>query len=560
MEPRPHAIAAILRQPLKTRVIRRQRLETMAKVILVNPSLSTVGYSFITPRWLYVMAQATPVDLVGDPILVDESIARFNPDILSPGDIVGIGISSGNCLPGYRVLREAKLKGATVIMGGIHTTIFPDEPLQMGADAVVTGSGEVVWTKVIRDALDNHLERKYVGGRIPGEAMLKARWDLLDPTRYLFPSVQTVVGCPENCSFCSVWVTEGRQPRMRLDAKVIEEVNELYELGFRYVVFADDNFNPATLGRIAREPNPETRRELERVRQERLRFFEEYDRSVPKDLLAFTQITTEVTSDEEYLSAMYQKMRIRAALIGVESFSEEGLKSAGKQWNPVGERMVETIQQIQGSGILLLSSIICGLESDTVSTIQTMNRFATESGTIFAQFTVYNPYPGTKDYYEMMSDKKNLGKPGFVPKHKTQILREEYWLTPLRPVDIIKHPNISALELHTENKKCWDSFYSLRESFKRTRRGTAKSWPLAGRIAYLIICLVFRRAYAGYGMAADSVRRTEAGFGTRMLIKSAVSFHNHFFRRTSPQKLPMKLTWQKNFWVKAKNLARRQGN
>jgi Fe-S oxidoreductase len=256
----------------------------MAKVILVNPSLSTVGYSFITPRWLYVMAQATPVDLVGDPILVDESIDRFNPDILSPGDIVGIGISSGNCLPGYRVLKEAKLKGATVIMGGIHATIFPDEPLRMGADAVVTGGGEVVWTKVIRDALDNHLERKYVGGRIPGEAMLKARWDLLDPTRYLFPSVQTVAGCPENCSFCSVWVTEGRQPRMRLDAKVIEEVNELYELGFRYVVFADDNFNPATLGRIAREPNPETRRELERVRQERLRFFEEYDRSVPKDL------------------------------------------------------------------------------------------------------------------------------------------------------------------------------------------------------------------------------------------------------------------------------------
>ena len=68
----------------------------MPKVILVNPSLSTAGYSFITPRWLYVMAQATPVDLVGDPILVDESIERFDPDILSPGDIVGIGISSGN--------------------------------------------------------------------------------------------------------------------------------------------------------------------------------------------------------------------------------------------------------------------------------------------------------------------------------------------------------------------------------------------------------------------------------------------------------------------------------
>src|SRR5438105_9143651 len=129
----------------------------MPKVILVNPSQSTVGYSFITPRWLYVMAQATPVDLVGDPILVDESIERFDPDILNPGDIVGIGISSGNCIPGYRVLRAAKLKGATVIMGGIHATIFPDEPLRMGADAVVTGSGEVVWRRVVTDVLANQL-------------------------------------------------------------------------------------------------------------------------------------------------------------------------------------------------------------------------------------------------------------------------------------------------------------------------------------------------------------------------------------------------------------------
>jgi radical SAM superfamily enzyme YgiQ (UPF0313 family) len=505
----------------------------MPKVILVNPSLSTAGYSFITPRWLYVLAQATPLDLVGDPIVVDESIERFDPNILSPGDIVGIGISSGNCMPGYRVLKEAKLKGATVIMGGIHATIFPEEPLRMGADAVVTGGGEVIWSQVIKDALANKLQRKYDGGRVPGEAMVKARWDLLDPTRYMFPSVQTVAGCPENCSFCSVWVTEGRTPRLRLDEKVIEEVNELHELGFRFIVFADDNFNPSTLGRIAREPNPAKRREFEKLREDRLRFFEEYDRSVPKDMYGFAQLTTEATSDEEYLRAMSKQMRIRTALIGVESFTAEGLKSAGKEWNPIGQKMVDAIQTIQDSGIMVLSSIICGLESDTVSSIRDMKQFATESGTMFAQFTVYNPYPGTKDFYEMMSDKKNLGKPGFLPKHKTQILSDDYWLSPLRPVDIIKHPNITADELHIENKKCWDGFYSLRESLKRARRGRAKSWPLAGKLAYLMACLVFRQAYAGYGMAADSVRKRKMKIGTKLLLKSSVGLYNHFFRKTS---------------------------
>lgn len=510
----------------------------MPKVILVNPSLSTVGYSFITPRWLYVIAQATPNELVAEPILVDQTIEKFNYAIIQPGDIVGIGISSGNCLPGYETLRQAKLKGATVVMGGIHATIFPDEPLRMGADAVVTGSGEVVWRQVIKDALEHRLQRRYNGGRVAGEDMLKARWELLDPRQYLFPSVQTVAGCPENCSFCSVWVTEGRRPRLRHDDKVIEEVNQLYDMGFRYVVFADDNFNPATTGRIARETDSAKRQEFERVREKRLNFFDQYDRLVPKDMFGFAQITTDVITDEEYLHAMARKMRIKTALIGVESFSEEGLKSAGKTWNPVGQRMVEAIDKIQNSGILVLSSVISGLESDTVRTIQTMRDFARQSGTMFAQFTVYNPYPGTKDFYEMMNDKRNRDKPGYTPKHKTKILLDDYWLTPLRPVDIIGHPNISKYDLHAENKECWDSFYSLRESFNRTKRGRAKDWPIAGKIAYLMACILFRRAYAGYGMAADAVRRTEMSLSTKLFVRSAVSFYNYFFRKVSLRSVP----------------------
>jgi hypothetical protein len=68
---------------------------------------------------------------------------------------------------------------------------------------------------------------------------------------------------------------------------------------------------------------------------------------------------------------MSQKMRIKTALIGVESFSAEGLKSARKEWNPVGRRMVEAIDRIQNNGIMVLSSVISGLESDTVQTIRT---------------------------------------------------------------------------------------------------------------------------------------------------------------------------------------------
>jgi radical SAM superfamily enzyme YgiQ (UPF0313 family) len=468
---------------------------------------------------------------VGDPVLVDEAIRELDPSIVHPGDIVGIGISTGNCLAGYKILKKAKSRGATVVMGGIHPTIVPDEALEMGADAVVIGNGDVVWKQVIEDALHGSLQRRYMGGRAPGDALVKARWDLLDPRHYMFAAVQTVAGCPENCSFCSVWVTDGRQPRQRLTDKIIEEANELYNLGFRYIIFADDNFNPATLGRIAREPNTQRRKHLEQIREERLRFFDEFDRSVPPNFYAFTQMTMEVLSDEEYLSAMYHKARVRGALVGIESFSEEGLKDANKLWNPAGQKMVETIQAVQDAGIVVLSSIICGLESDTVQTLRTMRKFAVDSGSFLAQFPFYHPYPGTKDYYEMVRDNQQRADPNFVPKHKVRLREERFWLKPVNEADVIAHPNIKSDQLRVENKKCWNAFYSIREAARRMTKGRPAKWPLYGKFVYLLFCIAFKQIYGGQGMAADGVRKRRMGAVTRTLIKIGVAVFNHCARK-----------------------------
>lgn len=494
----------------------------MSKVILVNPANATVGYSVITPRWLYVIAGATPTELVGDPVVIDEPVTQFNPEDVAPGDIVGIGIHTGNCRPGYRVVREAKKRGATVIVGGIHPTIFPEEPLEMGADAVVKGGGDLVWRKIIEDALLGRLQRIYDGGRVPGELMAKARWDLLDPGKYLMGSIQTVAGCPENCSFCSVWVTEGRTPRMHLNDQIIEEANELHAMGLRYIFFADDNFTPATLGRIAREKNPQTKVLLAKVREDRLKLFEEYDQKAPKSLYAFTQMTAECISDDEYLDAMYNKMRLRAALVGVESFTQEGLKRANKTWNPVGQHMVEAIQKIQQHGILVLASIIAGIETDTVSTLRTMREFAMASGTAFAQFPVFSVYPGTVDYHEMMRDWANRNRADYVPKHAVQMVRDKFWLDYDHTDIAIKHPTLAVADLAKEVHESWRSFYRLKEIIKRTRDGAIGAMPLKGKLAYTVACLAFISFFPN-GIAADNVRQTRLGFFSRLFIRAAIA-------------------------------------
>jgi radical SAM superfamily enzyme YgiQ (UPF0313 family) len=44
-----------------------------------------------------------------------------------------------------------------------------------------------------------------------------ARWDLMPQGSYMWVSLQKVRGCPQNCSFCSVWRTDRRLPRHRVD-------------------------------------------------------------------------------------------------------------------------------------------------------------------------------------------------------------------------------------------------------------------------------------------------------------------------------------------------------
>ena len=53
-------------------------LERPMQVHLVNPSDVSFGIAVITPRWLFVLAAATPATL-GDPILVDETLETFDP-------------------------------------------------------------------------------------------------------------------------------------------------------------------------------------------------------------------------------------------------------------------------------------------------------------------------------------------------------------------------------------------------------------------------------------------------------------------------------------------------
>ena len=74
------------------------------RIHLVNPSDVSFGIAVITPRWLYVLAAASG-RAWGDPVIVDETLEPLDFSTIAPGDVVGIGIHTGNALRGYEIGR-----------------------------------------------------------------------------------------------------------------------------------------------------------------------------------------------------------------------------------------------------------------------------------------------------------------------------------------------------------------------------------------------------------------------------------------------------------------------
>ncbi|MBM3762803.1 MAG: B12-binding domain-containing radical SAM protein [Acidobacteria bacterium] len=470
------------------------------QIHLINPSDISFGRGVITPRWLYVLAAATPRHY-GDPILVDETLVQIDLSTIKKGDVVGIGIHTANVLRGYQVGKKARELGAWVVYGGIHATLFPEESYELGgAHAVVKGDGDDVWSKVISDCAAGTLERLYEGGRVGSDRFLEARWDLLPDKGYMWASVQTVRGCPKHCSFCSVWRTDGQKPRQRSTDAVINEIVELRRRGYRFITLSDDNFYPVTLTDIQlaeRQGNQARVSELKNLREERFELMEAMSQ-LPSDMVFFTQITMEAAEDTQFLDAM-SKARIKGALVGIEAVTEEGLKSVFKDFNLAGDNLVARLKEFKKHNVHVLGSFIFGLSTDRAETFTATAKLALEADITFAQFVMMTPFPGTVDF---MKWEKEQGE-GVKKIDGVPITR--YWLIPpdKRPKLYTPHPTMNPEEIRARTQGVWDAFYENAAIWKRAN--CVKS--MKAKIAFFLISKLYRQMYANTGIATDSARR-----------------------------------------------------
>jgi len=326
-------------------------------------------YVTYAPLTLPMLAALSPPDC--DIQIVDEKVEAIDFD-LQP-DLVGITAITGTANRSYEVARQFREKGCTVVMGGPHPTVRPEEALEH-ADSVVTGQAYESWPRCIKDYRRGRLREMYLDDGAAIKVIPTPRRELLKGAKYITRnSVQATVGCPNSCDFCVVSRVFGERFMVREVEQVIAEIERL---SGPYLFFLDVNLTAD--GRFAKEL---------------------FRRMVPLRKKWAAQVTTEFAADPEMLDLAARSGCI-GVFIGAESLNQRSLDSANKSFNSV-EFYAEMQRKLRHHGICSMMGIVYGFDEDDPSifdkTMLFMDRIRADS----VRYGILTPFPGTRLFHQM---------------------------------------------------------------------------------------------------------------------------------------------------------------
>ncbi len=322
--------------------------------------------NYTPPLSLLMLTAVTPDDVTVE--IVDERIEPIDYEM--DVDLVGITVVTRAAYRAYAVADYLRARGVTVVLGGIHPTLLPDEALQH-ADAVVQGEGEQVWPLLLEDFSKGLLKAIYRGGYNSSiEHLPIPRRDLLKhPEYYLTTKVITASrGCINTCTFCSAGSAIGKKYRTRRIEQIIEELSSIPG---RYVVFLDDN----------------------------LGWDIEFAKRLFQALKALQiqwagAISLPALEDEELVRLAADSGCISLG-VGFESLSRETLKLMGKSRTNNPDQYVPVIRRLHEYGIPILGYFILGYDSDDGETYQRLADFIEKNSIEMPSINTLIPYPGT---------------------------------------------------------------------------------------------------------------------------------------------------------------------
>lgn len=342
-----------------------------ARVLLVSPRFAS--HSF----WNYQTTcavvgkrySAAPLGLITVAALLpaewDLRLIDCNVEELSDADIDWADlVMTGGMLPQQHdilaIIARAQIRGKPVAVGGTDVTSSPHRYAQ--ADFRILGEAEEVMADFVAAWTGGAKHGSYRAARFPDLAHSPVpRFDLLRLDRYMHVGLQVSRGCPFNCEFCNVIELNGRIPRVKAPRQVIEELQALYELGYRgHVDFVDDNLigNRQAVRPILREIAGWVRA-----------------RGYPFEFS--TEASLNLAEDEELLALM-REANFFALFVGIETPDIATLRSAQKRQN-IGRDITSSVRAFYRAGLFVNAGFIVGFDAEEASVAEAMVRCIEEA-------------------------------------------------------------------------------------------------------------------------------------------------------------------------------------
>ncbi len=384
--------------------------------------------------------------------IIDEAIETI--DFNEECDLVGLTAMTFKSARAYQIAKEFRQRGKTVILGGIHASMLPEDALKH-VDCVVRGEAEETWPQVLEDFANGKLKTIYQAEKAPDVTMSPIpRYDLVKLENYYLIYLQTSRGCPYNCEFCTVTQMNGRKMRLKTPKQVISEIDHILNIlpyppltvndrmdGTKKKLvtsffFTDDNFA------INRKHAIAVCEEIIRYQEERNLVF-----------TWFTQVNYQVGLDNELLD-LFQRAGCESLFIGFESLDPKALKALNKTMNSP-DMYSKVFENVRNYGMECVFSTILGGDYDTPRTVDAVVNFINENKVFFVLPNILTPYPGTNLYQKLLLENRITDK-----NFANYNIRNS----------VFKPKEMSSLELQTAYTDLCSKIYDMKYMIPRSKR------------------------------------------------------------------------------------------
>ncbi|MBI5252091.1 MAG: B12-binding domain-containing radical SAM protein [Desulfomonile tiedjei] len=331
---------------------------------------------------------------------IERKLVAENPDL------VGITCNSGNMDTAALLTKRLKGLGLTVVLGGSHPTVLPEQSLRYtSADMVAIGEGELTLVRLL-----NTLSRGKSLADIPSLAWRNERDIVVNPRGKLIDAIDSLPipdrsfvrrseyfgevmmtgrGCPFNCGYCASRNIWGRSVRLRSAGSIIHELEMLATqsekmpdpLPGRWVVkIVDDTFS---------------------VNRKRTISLLEEIISTGLNRMEFTGGVRADTLDENVVQKMHEA-NFRRVTLGVESGSPKILKMIRK--GETNEDVTRALKLLREAGIRSHAFFMIGFPDETSEDIEMSKRLILEAQPDYVEINMVTPYPGTDLFQRLISE------------------------------------------------------------------------------------------------------------------------------------------------------------